>query len=129
METVSTLEALRETISKQKQLGKQIVFVPTMGNLHQGHLELVKLARQKADYVVTSIFVNPMQFGPGEDFDKYPRTHEEDSRKLTEQGCDLLFLPDAGVLWEQTSASPRCVQDDVLLAQAYCPLPKIPKCR
>ena len=99
MKTVTSLEALRETISKQRQLGKRIAFVPTMGNLHQGHLELVSIALEKADFVVTSIFVNPMQFGQGEDFDMYPRTHEQDSHKLTEQGCNLLFMPDVETMY------------------------------
>ena len=93
METVDSVNALREVISRQKQWDKKIAFVPTMGNLHQGHLELVKLAGDKADFVVVSIFVNPMQFGQGEDFDKYPRTHEADKQQLIAQGCDLLFLP------------------------------------
>lgn len=99
MDVVSSLDALRDEISRQKQLGKQVAFVPTMGNLHQGHLELVKIARHKADYIVTSIFVNPMQFGQGEDFDTYPRTHDEDIQKLTEQGCDLLFMPDVETMY------------------------------
>ena len=93
METVISVNALREVILRQKQWQKKIAFVPTMGNLHQGHLELVKLAGDKADFVVASIFVNPMQFGEGEDFDKYPRTHQADIQKLIDQGCDLLFLP------------------------------------
>lgn len=93
METVNSVNALREVILRQKQWQKKIAFVPTMGNLHQGHLELVKLAGDKADFVVASIFVNPMQFGEGEDFDKYPRTHQADIQKLIDQGCDLLFLP------------------------------------
>lgn len=93
MQTVSSVTELRRAILQQKQQGNKVAFVPTMGNLHQGHLELVRLAAQAADYVVASIFVNPMQFGLGEDFEKYPRTHEQDIQKLTEQGCQLLFLP------------------------------------
>ncbi|MFX5157903.1 pantoate--beta-alanine ligase, partial [Acinetobacter baumannii] len=65
----------------------------TMGNLHQGHIELVSEARRRADFVVASIFVNPTQFGPGEDFDKYPRTLEADATKLVDTQCDLLFAP------------------------------------
>ncbi|NNJ90341.1 MAG: pantoate--beta-alanine ligase, partial [Gammaproteobacteria bacterium] len=82
-----------------KQQGKRIAFVPTMGNLHQGHLELVRVAGDKADFVVASIFVNPMQFGQGEDFDQYPRTEKTDTQKLDAQGCDLLFLPSVETMY------------------------------
>jgi pantoate--beta-alanine ligase len=99
MQTVSSVKQLREAISQRKQQGKSIGFVPTMGNLHQGHLELVKVAGSKADFIVASIFVNPMQFGQGEDFDKYPRTETEDARKLEAQGCDLLFLPSVETMY------------------------------
>ena len=93
MQTVSSVKQLRDEIACQKQQGKRIAFVPTMGNLHQGHLELIRVARGMADFVVASIFVNPMQFGQGEDFDKYPRTEMADAQKLDAQGCDLSFLP------------------------------------
>lgn len=99
MEIIDSVNALREVIQRQKQWHKKIAFVPTMGNLHKGHLELVKLARNKADFVVASIFVNPMQFGEGEDFDKYPRTHEEDKQQLMAHGCDLLFLPTVATMY------------------------------
>jgi len=99
MEIIDSVNALREVILRQKQWHKKIAFVPTMGNLHEGHLELVKLARNKADFVVASIFVNPMQFGDGEDFDKYPRTHEEDKQQLMAHGCDLLFLPTVATMY------------------------------
>ena len=72
----------------------RVAFVPTMGNLHDGHLDLMRQARQHADVVVASIFVNRLQFGPREDFDKYPRTFEQDCAKLTEAGVDHLFAPD-----------------------------------
>lgn len=71
-----------------------MAFVPTMGNLHAGHLELVKIARRHADFVVVSIYVNPTQFGANEDLQNYPSTPEEDARALAENGADLLFLPD-----------------------------------
>ena len=93
MQVVTSVNELRNVISRQKQWEKRVSFVPTMGNLHQGHLELIRLARKKSDFIVASIFVNPMQFGQGEDYDKYPRTHEQDIQHLTEQGCDLVFLP------------------------------------
>lgn len=99
MQTVISVKQLRDAIALHKQQGKRIVFVPTMGNLHQGHLELVKVAREKADFVVASIFVNPMQFGQGEDFDKYPRTEQVDAEKLKAQGCDLLFLPSVETMY------------------------------
>ena len=93
MQVVTSVDELRQAISLQKQQGRTVGFVPTMGNLHQGHLELVKVAAHQADYIVASIFVNPLQFGAGEDYEKYPRTHEQDKAKLSAEGCDLLFLP------------------------------------
>ena len=81
MKRVQTLEALREQVRTWRVGGERVGFVPTMGNLHQGHLELVKQARQLADRVVVSIFVNPLQFGAGEDFSSYPRTLEADAEK------------------------------------------------
>jgi len=99
MQTVSSVKQLREEISRQKQQGKRIAFVPTMGNLHQGHLELIRAARDKAEFVVASIFVNPMQFAQGEDFDKYPRTETADAEKLDAHGCSLLFLPSVETMY------------------------------
>ncbi len=99
MQVIETVRELRQEITDRKQAGQTVGFVPTMGNLHQGHLDLVKLARQHADCVVASIFVNPMQFGEGEDFEKYPRTHEADISALTAQGCDLLFLPSVDTMY------------------------------
>ena len=93
MQTVNSIKELRAVIHAQRMAGKRIGFVPTMGNLHEGHITLVREGRKKADFMVSSIFVNPTQFGPGEDFDKYPRTLEEDSTKLAAAGCDLLFAP------------------------------------
>jgi len=93
MQTVNSIKELRAVIHAQRMAGKRIGFVPTMGNLHEGHITLVREGRKKAEFMVSSVFVNPTQFGPGEDFDKYPRTLEEDSTKLAEAGCDLLFAP------------------------------------
>lgn len=84
---------LRALIRQWRQAGERIAFVPTMGNLHQGHLQLVDTAKQHADRVIVSIFVNPMQFGANEDLDKYPRTLEQDCKGLTEHGADAVFTP------------------------------------
>lgn len=90
---------LREQRRQWQLQGKSIGFVPTMGNLHQGHLQLVREAKKVCDIVVVSIFVNPMQFGPGEDLDAYPRTMEQDSKYLQELGVDGLFIPDAEAIY------------------------------
>ena len=80
-------------IREWKRRGQSIAFVPTMGNLHEGHLSLLRLAQEQADKLVSSIYVNPMQFGPGEDLENYPRTLEQDCKSLMEHRCDLAFLP------------------------------------
>jgi pantoate--beta-alanine ligase len=89
MKTVHTIAELRDVIERSKHNG----FVPTMGNLHAGHIDLISQARGKCDCVVSSIFVNRLQFGPNEDFDSYPRTFAEDCKKLEAAGCDILFAP------------------------------------
>ena len=93
MNTVKTLRELRAAVTHARSAGKRIGFVPTMGNLHSGHATLVTKAAQQADFVVASIFVNPLQFGAGEDLDKYPRTLAADQEKLLQAGCNLLFAP------------------------------------
>jgi pantoate--beta-alanine ligase len=93
LETITELAPLRARISAWRRDGLRIGFVPTMGNLHAGHHSLVKLAREHADRVVASVFVNPTQFGPNEDFARYPRTPEADAAGLDIAGCDLLWLP------------------------------------
>lgn len=93
MNKVERISSLRAAVSAARKDKKTIGFVPTMGNLHQGHLQLVKVAKQKTDFVVVSIYVNPTQFGANEDLSKYPATPEEDARLLAEEGADLLFLP------------------------------------
>lgn len=95
MTTVRDVSSLREALGRARAGGKAIAFVPTMGALHEGHLSLVRLARRHAPFVVVSVFVNPLQFGPGEDFARYPRDEERDSRALEREGADLLYLPDA----------------------------------
>jgi pantoate--beta-alanine ligase len=94
MKTETSIAGLRAEIKLHRKSGKSVGFVPTMGNLHAGHINLVERARQQADIVVTSIFVNPTQFGANEDFDKYPRTLDADSAMLSQAGCDLLFAPE-----------------------------------
>lgn len=94
MQLFRHIKALREELNRLRRQGKSIAFVPTMGNLHDGHLALVKQARAEADIVVVSIFVNPLQFGLNEDWDKYPRTFDADSQKLKTEQCDYLFFPE-----------------------------------
>ncbi len=93
MQTVATAAELRTRVAEWRRAGARIGFVPTMGNLHEGHYSLLAVAREKADRIVASIFVNPTQFGPREDFASYPRTLAEDSTGLQARGCDLLFAP------------------------------------
>ncbi|USD36984.1 MULTISPECIES: pantoate--beta-alanine ligase [Ferrimonas] len=101
MQTISDIHRLHQCLKQWRQNGDSIAFVPTMGNLHDGHLLLVKEAKQRADRVVVSIFVNPMQFGAGEDLDNYPRTLEQDQQSLVELGADLLFTPTPQLLYPQ----------------------------
>ena len=93
IETITELDALRARVNGWKRQGLRVGFVPTMGNLHAGHYSLVMLARQYADRVVSSVFVNPTQFGPNEDYTRYPRTPEADTTGLEGAGCDVLWLP------------------------------------
>jgi len=94
MNTVKTIRELRAAIAGARSKDKRVALVPTMGNLHSGHIALVEKARQRADFVVTSIFVNPLQFGPTEDLSNYPRSLAADQEKLIVAECDLLFVPD-----------------------------------
>jgi len=94
MQLFRHIQALREALAAERKQDRRIGFVPTMGNLHQGHLALVEQAKSRCDIVVTSIFVNPLQFGLNEDWDQYPRTFDADSQKLRGGGCDYLFFPD-----------------------------------
>lgn len=93
MRTYSTNLQLQKAIREARQAGHSIAFVPTMGNLHEGHLDLVRKARRLCDIVVVSIFVNPMQFGAGEDLDAYPRTPSADKEKLFAEGVQILYTP------------------------------------
>ncbi len=93
MRIISSAEDLAAAVSDARQHGKSVAFVPTMGALHDGHISLVEIAHQQADFVLVSIFVNPLQFGANEDFDKYPRTLQEDAEKLSALDVDVLFAP------------------------------------
>ena len=99
MQSVSEIKSLRSQIKAWRQQGLSIAFVPTMGNLHQGHFSLVEKAKTLADKVVVSIFVNPMQFGANEDLDSYPRTLDADKQGLAEIGTALVFTPTVDVMY------------------------------
>jgi pantoate--beta-alanine ligase len=99
MEIVTTIAEVRERVRRWHREGQRVAFVPTMGNLHAGHRSLIELARRHGDRFVASIFVNPMQFGPNEDFAHYPRTPQEDERMLADAGCDLMFMPDGAEIY------------------------------
>ena len=99
MQVIQDPTLLRSEIKKFKQQGAQVSFVPTMGNLHQGHLTLVKAGQQYADISVVSIFVNPMQFNNQSDLDNYPKTLAEDCAKLEQAGVDIVFTPSADVIY------------------------------
>jgi pantoate--beta-alanine ligase len=99
MKTVFDLQSLRQVIAEWKREGSKIAFVPTMGNLHAGHISLLEKAREAADRTVVSIFVNPIQFGKGEDYENYPSTLDADSKKLETSNLDLLFVPNLKELY------------------------------
>ncbi len=99
MNTVNNISALRTQIATWRQQGLSIAFVPTMGNLHAGHISLINAAHKHADKVVASIFVNPMQFGANEDIGNYPRTMAADQDKLVAADCDLLFMPTPEIIY------------------------------
>ncbi|HET7756157.1 MAG TPA: pantoate--beta-alanine ligase [Steroidobacteraceae bacterium] len=114
METVTTIGAVRERVRAWRAAGARIVFVPTMGNLHAGHVSLIETARRHGERFVASIFVNPMQFGPNEDFAHYPRTPREDERMLAAAGCDLMFMPDVAEIYPNGAERPTRVEVPVL---------------
>jgi pantoate--beta-alanine ligase len=99
MRTVTTIAQVRAEVARWREAKQRVVFVPTMGNLHAGHMSLIQAAREHGERFVASIFVNPMQFGPNEDFAHYPRTPTQDSRMLESAGCDLMFMPDVGEIY------------------------------
>ena len=111
MDIVTKIAAVREHVRRWRSEGRRVAFVPTMGNLHPGHVSLIEAARRYGDRFVASIFVNPMQFGPNEDFAHYPRTPTQDERMLAEAGCSLMFMPDVGEIYP--SGSERATRVDV----------------
>lgn len=109
MQQITRIVVLRDVVGAHKRAGRRIVMVPTMGNLHAGHVRLVEEARCHGDIVVCSIFVNPLQFGPTEDLDAYPRTLDADIRKLVEARCDLLFTPSVSEIYPHGLAAQTLV--------------------
>lgn len=101
MRIVTTVAEMQRVCHELRADGRVLGFVPTMGALHEGHLSLVRRARAECGVVVVSIFVNPLQFGPGEDFERYPRTFEEDCRQLEVAGVEVLFAPEAGEMYPE----------------------------
>jgi len=105
MQIVDTKQDVRDAVATARAQGKSIGLVPTMGALHEGHLSLVKAAASECDFVVVSIFVNPTQFGPGEDLDRYPRDLEGDAAKLQPAGADLIFAPDPAEIYADDAST------------------------
>jgi pantoate--beta-alanine ligase len=101
MRTIRTLAPLREAVAQSRMAARPITFVPTMGALHEGHLSLVRLAKREGGLTVVSIFVNPLQFAPGEDLAGYPRREEDDARLLEKEGAGVLYLPDPAALYPE----------------------------
>ena len=99
MQIIRDIAMLHRAVTALKQGGKSVALVPTMGSLHDGHLSLVRMAKRVADHAVVSIFVNPTQFGPNEDFDAYPRDEARDAALLVEEGTSLLWAPDVATMY------------------------------
>ena len=114
MKTVGTIADTQDVLSTVRTQGKKIGFVPTMGNLHDGHLSLVREAKKRCDYVIVSIYVNQLQFGPNEDYDSYPRTFEEDQELLIKEGVDLLFTPTSHEIYPEGAEHHTVVRVDAL---------------
>ena len=110
METSTTIADVRAHVARWHAAGHRVVFVPTMGNLHAGHVSLLEAARRHGDKFIASIFVNPMQFGPNEDFAHYPRTPAQDASMLAETGCNLMFMPEVGEIYPNGAANATRVE-------------------
>ena len=117
MKVFNTPVAMRDQARQWRQTGERVGFVPTMGNLHEGHLSLVRLAQDAADRVVVSIFVNPLQFGPNEDFERYPRTFDADMEKLSALGVDAVFHPDVTAMYPHWPQGTRVLAHPQLAAR------------
>lgn len=114
MVVVETVLALRTLVNRVRSENKKVALVATMGNLHEGHIALIDVAKRNADFVVATIFVNPLQFGPAEDLAKYPRTPEADQTRLSDAGCDVAFLPSVSEVYP-----------DGFVSQAIVSVPKV----
>lgn len=123
MKLVKTIEEMRSVIKKCQQAGKSIGFVPTMGNLHKGHISLVNESKKDAAVTIVSIFVNPTQFAPHEDFNKYPRTLERDSKMLEEAGVDYIFAPDEKEMYPSQTKTLVMVGGDLTNSLEGCSRP------
>lgn len=119
MKVITTIKDMQQEMKKEKQLGRSIGFVPTMGYLHEGHATLLGAARTENEVVALSIFVNPTQFGPNEDFDTYPRDFERDERVAKEANVDYLFYPSVEEMYKSSRSVAITVRDrvDVLCGQ------------
>ena len=120
MDRFADRQSLQDALQDRRRAGLKVALVPTMGNLHAGHLELVKQARQHADYVVTTIFVNPLQFGPDEDLDAYPRTLDNDCKLLNEVQCDAVFCPPVSEVYSETPLSEQTLVHVPGISDGYC---------
>ncbi len=114
MKVVHSIAEVQDEVGIRRSQGKRIGFVPTMGNLHGGHLTLVEKAKQTCDYVVVSIYVNPLQFGPNEDYDSYPRTMEQDQQLLIDHGVDLLYTASTNEIYPEGSEHHTHVSVEIL---------------
>ncbi len=117
MDVIEQLDALQQQVRRWKREGARLGFVPTMGNLHAGHLSLVDALRPHCDRIVVSVFVNPLQFGPQEDFDRYPRTFEADRAALAQQGVDVMFYPSIQAMYPSWPQATRVLASPELAAR------------
>ncbi len=119
MEVIETVQGMQQRSDALRSAGHAIALVPTMGFLHEGHLELMRAGKRNADKLIVSIFVNPTQFGPGEDLDQYPRDTEGDLQKARDVGVDTVFMPSAGEMYQENSQTRVQVEN---LPQHLCGL-------